>query len=85
MTSCQLDKHHYLSVILRYKFNAELIFSSVVITELQQETPQRDVNSHDSGSDIATTVEDVTCLKHLQDVTAKTQTSDVTAADRDDK
>ena len=31
-----------------------------MITELEQETPQRVVNSHDSDSDVATTADDAT-------------------------
>ena len=47
---------------------AELSFCSLVITELEQETPQRDVNSHDSDSDVATTADDAT--NEALDVTA---------------
>ena len=48
---------------------AELSFFSLVITELEQATPQRDVNSRDSDSDVATTADDAT-NKALDVVTA---------------
>ena len=46
----------------------ELSFCSLVITELEQETLQRDVNSHDGDSDVATTADDAT--NKALDVTA---------------
>ena len=44
-------------------------FCSLVITEPEQETPQRDVNSNDSGSDVSTTADDAT--NEAFDVTAR--------------
>ena len=43
-------------------------FCSLLITELEQATPQRDVSSRDSDSDVATTADDAT--NEALDVTA---------------
>ena len=45
-------------------------FRFFCITELEQETPQRDVNSNDSGSDVAATADDA--ANEALGVTAKT-------------
>ena len=63
-------------------------FCSLVIAELEQVAPQRDVNSRDSDSDVATTAEDAT--NKTLDVTARAEDdnsdewSDVTTSDDDD-
>ena len=52
----------------------ELRFCFLVITELEQETLQRDVNSHDGDSDVATTADDAT--NKALDVTARAAADD---------
>ena len=49
-------------------------FCSLLITEPEQETPQRDVKSNDSGSDGATTTDDAT--NEALDVTARAAAAD---------